>query len=209
MNDIKNTYFEEQQEKNRLAQSGRLAGFKTHPISGKKKIEPAEVATMNLNEPMDYAEFKKLPNTMKKKYLEHLFETYDCTTGAIAEMLGCSKCAMSETTRRLGIKKGKNRGIGKNDTAFRAWVEKCREAARMKECHEVKACVEEGDTQNNVRQIAIEEPATSAYTLPINVVLTKEIAEVMTASAIGELVKAICLANGYVTLKYEVPCPKE
>ena len=150
MDEIKDTYFEEQQEKNRLAQSGRLAGFKTHPIAGKKKIEPAEVATMNLNEPMDYAEFKKLPNTMKKKCLEHLFETYDCTTGAVAEMFGTSKHTMFETTKKLGIKKSKNKGRGKNDAAFREWVGKCRAVAREKERVEENGGIETTAPQHNL-----------------------------------------------------------
>ncbi len=111
MNDIKSTYFEEQQEKNRLAQSGRLAGFKVHPIAGK------------------------------------------------------------------------------NDAAFLEWVDKCRYVA-----HEGKCADENRDA------VAVETHPTSSEGQTF--VLPKEIAERMSAFAIGELIKAIC-AIGYVSLHYK------
>lgn len=195
MNDIKEAYYEDMQEKNRLAQSGRLAGFKVHPSLDQKKAEKAEVSAMNINEPMYYSDFKKLPKTMQKLYLENLFETYRCTTSAVAKMMRCSAGNIRLIASELGIKK--KRGNAKTDEAFTEWY-----VARRQGEIPLGEVREEANEEAN--EEAREECAPVKHAEKREILFTRKIAFNMTPSAIGELVKAICIDRGSVSIVYEV-----
>ena len=68
-----------------------------------------ETRTYRLNDPMKWAEFKKMPDDIKITYLKLLRERYNVTFTKIGEMLGVSSYAINNTARRLGISEGKGR----------------------------------------------------------------------------------------------------
>ena len=79
------------------------------PTKSKKgtihRDEPAsEMVSLNLNSPMDKEEFKKLTDSLKVIYIQHLRKTFGCTSTQIAEMLGYSSCHFSRLMSNLNQK---------------------------------------------------------------------------------------------------------
>ena len=91
-----------------------------------------EVQSYNLNSPMKWAQFKRMPDDIKREYINSLIEKFDPQQIAIAEMLGVSTWTLSNLCReQLGIsfERGGAHGEGRN-AAFWAWVNGATEAAQ-------------------------------------------------------------------------------
>lgn len=71
----------------------------------KKEIEKmsGEVKTYNLKNPMKWAEYRTLPDDIRKAYLTRLRELYNASAVKIAAMLGVSDFTVRKEERRLGI----------------------------------------------------------------------------------------------------------
>ena len=96
---------------------------------------------------------------------------------------------------RFGIKK--KRGNAKTDEAFTKWY-----MARRQGEIPLGEVREEANEEAN--EEAREECATANHAEKREILFTREMADYMTTSAIGELVKAICMDRGSVRIVYEV-----
>ena len=83
-----------------------------------------EVQSYNLNSPMKWAQFKKMPDDIKREYINSIVEKFDPQQMAIAEMLGVSSWTLNDLCRNhLGIqfRRGGTQRTDRN-AAFWAWV---------------------------------------------------------------------------------------
>lgn len=82
-----------------------------------------EVQSYNLNSPMKWAQFKRMPDDIKREYLNLIINKYNPQQKALAEMFGVSPTMLCVTCRELGIslQNGNKARKGRND-AFWAWV---------------------------------------------------------------------------------------
>lgn len=120
---------------NRLSHAGRGGRVKMPSDYMTKKERDkmnGEVQSYNLNSPMKWAQFKRMPDDIKREYINSLIEKFAPQQIAIAEMLGVSTWTLSNLCReQLGIsfERGGAHGEGRN-AAFWAWVNGATEAAQ-------------------------------------------------------------------------------
>lgn len=92
---------------NRLSHAGKGGRVKMPSDYMTKKERDkmnGEVQSYNLNSPMKWAQFKKMPDDIKREYINSLVEKFDPQQIAIAEMLGVSTRTLSNLCReQLGI----------------------------------------------------------------------------------------------------------
>lgn len=69
-----------------------------------------EVVSYKLNEPMTWAEFKALPDNIKKTYIKLLREKFDVPDSRIAAMLKIDRHYFYDKTAELGLSIGEHRG---------------------------------------------------------------------------------------------------
>ena len=63
-----------------------------------------EVTTLDLNRPIDYVEYVKLPKELQEMYYNHLVKEFGVGCPAIAEMMGVGQNALRSHIAREGIK---------------------------------------------------------------------------------------------------------
>ena len=118
---------------NRLSHAGKGGRVKMPSDYMTKKERDkmnGEVQSYNLNSPMKWAQFKRMPDDIKREYINSLIEKFDPQQIAIAEMLGVSTRTLSNLCReQLGIsfERGGAHGEGRN-AAFWAWAKGTTEA---------------------------------------------------------------------------------
>jgi hypothetical protein len=118
---------------NRLSHAGKGGRVKMPSDYMTKKERDkmnGEVQSYNLNSPMKWTQFKRMPDDIKREYINSLIEKFDPQQIAIAEMLGVSTWTLSNLCReQLGIsfERGGAHGEGRN-AAFWAWVNGATEA---------------------------------------------------------------------------------
>lgn len=91
-----------------------------------------EVQSYNLNSPMKWAQFKQMPDDIKREYLGSIISKYNPQQKALAEMFDVTQNTLYVTCRELGISlyNGKcGARKGRND-AFWAWVNRTNEVTR-------------------------------------------------------------------------------
>ena len=135
MTDEKYTYIQDVRDKKVTARSARSK--RTHNGKGgsvkfpsdymtQKEIKAmsGEVKTYRLNEPMDWSEFKGMPDDIKISYIKSIRAKYGATDSAIAKMMMTNTCSFSKEINRLGISNGKHAGgAAKWDKeGFHAWM---------------------------------------------------------------------------------------
>lgn len=71
----------------------------------KERIEdtPEKIHTVYLNRPILWKEFKKLPNSLKKMYIEHLRDTYHASQTEIRAMLTCGAATIHRCFTELNL----------------------------------------------------------------------------------------------------------
>ena len=74
--------------------------------------------SVNTNEFITYAEFKKLPNSLKKEWLTAMFEKFDICGNTISDAWGISKAPIYTYCKELGIKLPKRHKNPEADKAF-------------------------------------------------------------------------------------------
>lgn len=108
MDDIKKAYYDELREKSALARSARVSAYKTKKTKyySRKELEAMNGPTyqVNLNTCMPYEEFKALPDTLKKEYLQHIVDTWHVGANAIAKMWNITCGTSHPIMKRLGVK---------------------------------------------------------------------------------------------------------
>ncbi len=83
-----------------------------------------ECKSYRLNEPMKWAEFKKMPDDIKKTYIQLLRQKYAVPNAYLAEMFGVSDWTVSQELKRLGLARGKgiyDRSRTFDKDGFYAW----------------------------------------------------------------------------------------
>ena len=94
----------------------------------RKEIEAmsGEITSWNLNKPCNWAEFKTMPDDIKREYVGKLRATYGVETGALAEMFGVVNNTVSACFRTLGISAPRGGYHRRTKEQARAWEEFCR-----------------------------------------------------------------------------------
>ena len=143
--------------------------------SGKKKwkaelMSNKELAKMNgelkayrLNDPMTWAEFKALPDDIKKMYIKGIRERFNPFDNALAQMMGIHYTSLSVELKRLGLNQGQNGERKKwDEEGFKAWVsgEKAveiteEEVTEVTEVTEETEAVEEQKAENTEKKKAV------------------------------------------------------
>ncbi len=118
---------------NRLSHAGKGGRVKTPSDYMTKKERDkmnGEVQSYNLNRPMQWKQFKQMPDDIKREYINSIVEKFDPQQMAIAEMLGVSSWTLNDLCRKhLGIqfRRGGTQCADRN-AAFWAWVNGATEA---------------------------------------------------------------------------------
>lgn len=135
MRDERYVFVSDVKERKSAARSAR--NRRTHNGKGGRAILPhdhmtrkewesmnGEVKTYKLNEPMSYAEFKAMPDDIKKTYIKVLRSRFGVPDKYIAEMMGAGKSTMAYCLSKLGISNGNtNSKLPWNRDGWNAWIE--------------------------------------------------------------------------------------
>jgi hypothetical protein len=82
-----------------------------------------ELKTYRLNDPMTWAEFKAMPDDIKKMYIQGIRERFSPPDNALAKMLGVHPTTVMDTLTKLGLHHGEKNKFRKWDKAgFEAWA---------------------------------------------------------------------------------------
>lgn len=119
-----------------------------------------EVQSYRLNDPMTWAEFKKMPDDIKITYIKLIREKYGAPDQHIGKMLGVCQATIVKEIRRLGISNGKGCFKPKwSKEAFYAWCYGTALPAHVSETEEdgetaapVPVCVENECEETPVSQ---------------------------------------------------------
>lgn len=111
---------------NRLSHAGRGGRVKMPSDYMTKKERDkmnGEVITYQMNKPMSWAKFKRMPDDAKREYINSIIHKYDPQQIAVAEMLEITPKTLRACCEELGIhfKCGGRQRDNRND-AFWAWV---------------------------------------------------------------------------------------
>lgn len=111
---------------NRLPHAGRGGKVKMPSDYLTKKEREAmngELITYQINKPMSWAQFKKMPDDIKREYINSIIHKYDPQQAAVAAMFGVTPRTLYVLCEELGIrfKRGGRQRENRND-AFWAWV---------------------------------------------------------------------------------------
>ena len=113
-----------------------------------------ECKSYKLNNPMNWKEFKGMPDDIKITYIKAIRKQFGATDSAIAKMMMINGCSFSQEINRLGISNGKHTGgAAKWDKdGFYAWAN----LAATKPAEEASEAVED------VAEVVVEVPVTPA-----------------------------------------------
>lgn len=131
MNDEKYLFVSDSAEKKRTARGafnkhthgGRVRMPSDYLTRKERKKMSGECKSYRLNEPMKWADFKKMPDDIKITYIKMLREKFGVTDKTIFEMLGVSQKSGSAMVTRLGI--GVGRGHASMTENLSAWEKWC------------------------------------------------------------------------------------
>ena len=133
MTDEKYTFIEDVREKKKTATGAHhkrthcgKGGAIRFPSDFKTKKElkamNGEVKSYKLNDPMSWAEFKAMPDDIKRNYITALRKKYNVSDKKIAEMLGVEQTYFSSACRKLGIKSTRKSREKWDADGWYAWV---------------------------------------------------------------------------------------
>ena len=139
---------------------GRSAFFKNAGSKGavkfpsdyltKKELSAmnGEVATYRMTDPMTWKEFKKLPDDLKKVYIQNVRERFHAKSKDFQELFGCSHYTFDKEVARLGLGVGTKMNRTQCDReSFKKWLNRDPiEDPVKKESESVAAEAIDGDT---------------------------------------------------------------
>ena len=132
MTDEKYTFVTDVAEKKRIARGsfnkrthngkGGKVRFPSDYLSNKERNKMnGEVREYRMNSPITYAEFKKYPDDLKKKYIQRLRDMFDVSDTDIAAMMGVKAKTLNAALIKIDASGGR-RGKRKADyVAFEKW----------------------------------------------------------------------------------------
>ena len=132
MTDEKYTFITDVAEKKRIARGafnkrthngkGGKVRFPSDYLSNKERNKMnGEVREYRMNSPITYAEFKKYPDDLKKKYIQRLRDMFDVSNTDIAAMMGVKAKTLNSALVKIDASGGR-RGKRKADyVAFEKW----------------------------------------------------------------------------------------
>lgn len=132
MTDEKYTFITDVAEKKRTARGafnkrthngkGGKVRFPSDYLSNKERNKMnGEVREYRMNSPITYAEFKKYPDDLKKKYIQRLRDMFDVSDTDIAAMMGVKAKTLNAALIKIDASGGR-RGKRKADyVAFEKW----------------------------------------------------------------------------------------
>lgn len=163
-------------QKKRIARSaskkkGNRKGCRL-PCDGltQKQIEKkhGEVFCMNIDKPMSYEDWKKLPDDMKAEYYDAMVARFHVGTNSIAEMFGCQKTALQNyiLSHKMKVMKIKGRAPQKTIEHFREWWQD----ARRTQADEIPHAVPETEPEiEKAPEKTMETPAvTETVKIPVS-----------------------------------------
>ena len=130
--DEKYTFITDVAEKKRTARGafnkrthngkGGKVRFPSDYLSNKERNKMnGEIREYRMNSPITYAEFKKYPDDLKKKYIQRLRDMFDVSDKDIAEMMGVNVKTLATALAKIDARGGR-RGKRKADyVAFENW----------------------------------------------------------------------------------------
>ena len=135
MKDEEYLFISDVREKKRIANSafnkrthcgkGGAVKFPSDNLSRKElNAMNGKVESYRMNDPMTYAEFKKMPDDLKISYVKLIRQKFGVSDSQIAKMLGVPQSSFSNEVRSLGIGTGRNSRNGKtgDKEGFWTWV---------------------------------------------------------------------------------------
>lgn len=132
MTDEKYTFVTDVAEKKRIARGafnkrthngkGGKVRFPSDYLSNKERNKMnGEIREYRMNSPITYAEFKKYPDDLKKKYVKRLRDMFDVSDTDIAAMMGVNVKTLATALAKIDASGGR-RGKRKADyVAFEKW----------------------------------------------------------------------------------------
>ena len=132
MTDEKYTFITDVAEKKRIARGafnkrthngkGGKVRFPSDYLSNKERNKMnGEIREYRMNNPITYAEFKKYPDDLKKKYVKRLRDMFDVSDTDIAAMMGVKAKTLNAALIKIDASGGR-RGKRKADyVAFEKW----------------------------------------------------------------------------------------
>lgn len=132
MTDEKYTFITDVAEKKRTARGafnkrthngkGGKVRFPSDYLSNKERNKMnGEIRKYRMNSPITYAEFKKYPDDLKKKYIQRLRDMFDVSDTDIAAMMGVKAKTLNAALIKIDARGGR-RGKRKADyVAFEKW----------------------------------------------------------------------------------------
>lgn len=123
MDDIKKAYFDDLKDKAYTARSAHNRGHTSGrqiKIPSEKELQAMNgpTHTVNTNEFITYAEFKKLPDGLKKEWLLAMFSKFDICGKTITDAWGISKTPLYGYCEKFGIKLPKRKANREAEKAF-------------------------------------------------------------------------------------------
>lgn len=132
MTDEKYTFITDVAEKKRIARGafnkrthngkGGKVRFPSDYLSNKERNKMnGEIREYRMNSPITYAEFKKYPDDLKKKYIQRLRDMFDVPDKDIAEMMGVNVKTLATALAKIDARGGRRGKRKANYVAFENW----------------------------------------------------------------------------------------
>lgn len=124
-----------------------------------RKAMNGEVKTFNINNPITWADFKAMPDDLKKAYIKMIDHRFNAPNTYIAKMFGCNQRTLSLYLKDMGFDHGFRSGREKwAKDEFEAW---CR-GEELVNVSEVEA-----EMHNESEQITVEPTAENTPVEPV------------------------------------------
>lgn len=162
------------------------------------KAMSGECKSYKLNKPMNWKEFKAMPDDIKISYIKLIREKFGATDSAIANMMNVNKCSFSQEMNRLGIRTGKHTGsaVKWDKEGFFAWATIIPSTPTEETHATVKETVEE--VVEVVEEVPVEEGKPSVPTVG-DMVFEGRIEDILTT--VGTLLKGAVV---HINIKWDV-----
>lgn len=107
--------------RNHAGKGGAIKFPSDYMTRKERRAMNGETKTYRLNDPMDWKEYKAMPDDIRVLYVKALREKFNVPDRRIAEMLGVSQRAFAYDAERLGIALGRGHG-GRRAWDERGWL---------------------------------------------------------------------------------------
>jgi hypothetical protein len=166
------------------------------------------VESYKLNNPMTWAEFKRMPDDLKESYIKLLRKRYNVPDSQIAEMLGVHKVTLCNFFKTMGLAKGGKRSGTENwdKEGWLAWTQDITVTAEANEDNqEAETCTQEDEVAEAIHE-ECEEPVCEAVAevvqaVPVGGELTFEGSA---ETALKTVISLLGTANVKLSVKWEM-----